>query len=402
MNFKAWKAMFIFMAFTMGTSMVSPLLPLYQESFSLSKGGTVLIFTIYTLTVLPSMLIFGPLSDQLGRKRVIWPSMVLGIMASGLMVSANSIFVIYVARLIQGLATGAFLGTCTAYVVDLADEEKKLIAAVLAGSSLRLGFGLGPGIAGLMSQYLPYPLQLPFVFHLTLLILGMIIFLTMPETIKNRRFQGISINLGVPAVHKMAIIFFVLPSGFILTVLDATVLSLAPLFINDIMGYRNLAVFGLAAFLVLAAGGVSQAPAAHMQPKKSIIFGAVLGALTLFLFFVSAQVQNVALIVIDCAVIGAANGLILKGGVTMCSLMVPPEERGRLLSTYYFCDYGGMLVPLGIGFLADKTGLFQAMLFLSLTIAFFVGILSLGTSRLLNYKYEEVINQKKLVRPPLN
>ncbi|MHB8170964.1 MAG: MFS transporter [Thermincolia bacterium] len=388
MNAQVWKAMFILMVFTLGTSMVSPLLPLYQEEFHLSKGGTVLIFAVYTLAVVPAMLLFGQLSDQVGRKRVIWLAMVLGILGSALLGSSHSANVLYLGRIVQGLAIGAFLGTCTAYVVDLADAGSKLIAAVLAGVSFRVGFGLGPGLAGVMAQYFPYPLNLTFFIHIVLMVLGTVVLFSIPETIISRHFRGISVNFGIPASQKRPFIFFVLPSAFILTVLDSSVLSLSPLFITDILGNSNLAVMGLVSFLVLAAGGVSQIPAAYIQPKRSIILGIIIGVASLYLFFVSAWSQNVYLIVVAAALIGAANGLIMKGGVTMCSLMVPPEERGRLLSTYYTCCYTGILVPLGIGYLANHIGLFAAMVALTFALTVLVGILSLGTSRLLIYRHE--------------
>lgn len=388
MNSKAWKAMFVLMVFTIGTSMVSPLLPLYKETFHLSQGSTTLIFAIYALAVLPTMLLFGQLSDQIGRKRVIWPAMILGITASALLGSSHSVVTLYLGRLAQGLGIGAFLGTCTAYVVDLADPKAKLIAAVMAGVSFRLGFGVGPGLAGAMAQYLPYPLQLTFGVHILLMIIAMVVLAATPETIEHRKFERISVDMGIPKDHKLPFVLFVLPSAFILTVMDSTVLSLAPSFLNDIMGFRNLAIIGLVSFLVLAAGGFSQILAVYFQPKRSIMIGLVVGVTSFYLFFLAVQLHNVFFIVIASALIGASNGLILKGGVTMCSLLVPQEERGRLISTLYAVCYSGILVPLGTGYLADRIGLFQAMMALVLFLTVILVILSF-TSRLLNYRYGE-------------
>ncbi|MBE3586053.1 MAG: MFS transporter [Thermoanaerobacter sp.] len=399
MGLHAWKAWLILMIFTLGTSIVSPLLPIYQHIFHLSKGSTVLIFAIYTLAVIPSMLLLGQLSDQLGRKRVIWPAMAALTTASILLGSAISPVTLYLGRLIQGLALGAFLGTCTAYVVDLAPPQAKALAAMLAAVSFRLGFGLGPGLAGVMAQYLPHPLSLPFLFHIFLMALGMIILHRTPETIANRQFRGISVSIGIPASQKAPFFLFIAPSAFILTVLDSTVLSLAPLFIVEILGYRNLAVIGLVSFLVLGAGGLSQIPAASVPPKKSIVLGLLWGTTSLYLFFLAARLQNVAFIVIASALIGAAAGLIVKGGVTLCSLIVPIQERGRLLSSFYTACYLGMLVPLGTGYLADRIGLFKAMLALCLTLTAIALILSLGTSRLVPCSLPEIKDSLKTQQP---
>lgn len=125
MNKNAWKAWFVLMVFTAGTSMVSPLLPLYQEEFGLSNGAVVLVFVIYTFAVTPSMLALGNLADQAGRKTVIWPAMLVLTFASLLLAGAPGPFALYLGRVLQGLALGAFLGNCTAYIVDLAESSQK-------------------------------------------------------------------------------------------------------------------------------------------------------------------------------------------------------------------------------------------------------------------------------------
>ncbi|MBE3588618.1 MAG: MFS transporter [Thermoanaerobacteraceae bacterium] len=399
MNQQTWKAWLILMFFTMGTSMVSPLLPLYQQHFHLSKGNTVLIFAIYTFAVTPSMLLLGQLSDQLGRKRVIWPAMITVTLASALLGSVADPATLYLGRLLQGFALGAFLGTCTAFVVDLASQGKKEQAAIFAGVSFRLGFGLGPGLAGIMARYFPHPLTLPFAFHFLLMLASMAILPGIPETITRRQFRGISIRIGIPASMRISFLLFIAPSAFILTVLDSTVLSLAPLFIVEILGNHNLAVIGLVSFLVLGAGGFSQIPAASVPPLKSVIMGLLGGTTGLYLFFLAAWLKNVAFIIVAAALIGAAAGLIVKGGVTLCSLLVPIHERGRLLSSFYTACYLGMVVPLGTGYLADRIGLFQAMLALCLALTAIALILSLGTSRLVPYSLPETEDPLRAQQP---
>ncbi|MCL6560321.1 MAG: MFS transporter [Firmicutes bacterium] len=383
MNKNAWKTWFVLMVFTVGTSMISPLLPLYQEKFNLSNGEIVLVFVIYTFAVVPSMLLLGNLADQVGRKKVIWPAMLLLTAASFLFAWPSGTFTLYLCRVLQGLAVGAFLGTCTAYVVDLAEPSQKAMAAVQAGVSLRLGFGIGPGVAGLIAQYMGNPLSLPFQLHVLLMLLGMGALVSMPETIDGNGFSGLRVKIGVPEEHRKAFFLFIAPSAFMLTVLDGTVLSLAPLFIVDVLSCRNFAVIGLVSFLVLAAGSWSQLLAANLHPKRSIISGVLLGAASLFLFLLSANVHRASIIVAAAVLIGASAGLIMKGGVTLCGLMVPPEDRSKLLSAYYVSCYLGLLVPLATGYISDSTGLFNALALLSTCLSVLAAALVLGASRIL-------------------
>ena len=53
---------------TMGTSTLTPLLPLYQRDFGLSTGTATLLFVTYTVTVCPTMLIAGNLADRRGDR----------------------------------------------------------------------------------------------------------------------------------------------------------------------------------------------------------------------------------------------------------------------------------------------------------------------------------------------
>ena len=171
---------------TMGTSTLTPLLPLYQRDFGLSTGTATLLFVTYTVTVCPTMLIAGNLSDRLGRKRLLLPAMAVMTLASLVFALAESVPLLFVGRVLQGLAIGGFLGVGAAFVVDHAKTESKALAAALAGVAFRVGFGLGPGIAGITAQYAPNPRHLIFEIHIVLMILGMIAVGTATETLFRR------------------------------------------------------------------------------------------------------------------------------------------------------------------------------------------------------------------------
>src|SRR5699024_8464947 len=70
----SWKALIGLLVLTMGTSILTPLLPLYMEEYDLSAGTGTLLFVVYTITVAPTMLIAGNLSDRLGRKQLLLPA----------------------------------------------------------------------------------------------------------------------------------------------------------------------------------------------------------------------------------------------------------------------------------------------------------------------------------------
>ena len=79
----SYLALVALLVFTMGTSIITPLLPLYQGTYHLSNGVLMLLFATYTATVVPTMLLAGNAADRLGRKRLAIPAMLVMTMASG-------------------------------------------------------------------------------------------------------------------------------------------------------------------------------------------------------------------------------------------------------------------------------------------------------------------------------
>ena len=60
----AWFAMMA------GTNLATPLYAVYEREFGFSSAVLTLVFATYALVLAPSLLLFGQLSDRLGRRRV--------------------------------------------------------------------------------------------------------------------------------------------------------------------------------------------------------------------------------------------------------------------------------------------------------------------------------------------
>ena len=60
----AWFAMMA------GSNVATPLYAIYEREFGFSKAVLTLVFATYALVLAPSLLLFGQLSDRLGRRRV--------------------------------------------------------------------------------------------------------------------------------------------------------------------------------------------------------------------------------------------------------------------------------------------------------------------------------------------
>lgn len=353
----SWFAFTALLIFTMGTSIITPLLPLYQDDFGLSNGTLTLLFATYSATVVPTMLVMGNMSDRIGRKRVMLPAMAALSLASLTFALADSVPMLFAGRVLQGLAIGGFLGVGTAFVVDHAQSDKRAWAANMAGFGFRLGFGLGPGLAGILAQYSSNPLHRPFEFHLALMVVAIAAVVVTPETIRHRRRARIQIRVGVPHDQRAGFATFLAPAAFLMSFLDATLLSVVPLYIVRTLGVDNLAVVGLVGFLILAMGGFAPFVVGRMDPRRAVILGVAASSLASLLVVAAAGAGTAVLVIVAAAVIGCTNGLILQGATAICGVSVPLQERGKLISALYMCCYAGTLPTVGLGYLSGVIGL---------------------------------------------
>ena len=363
MTRSSWTATIALLIFTMGTSIVTPLLPLYKSEFHLTNGQVTLLFATYTLTVVPTMLVMGGVSDRLGRKKVMAPAMVSITLAAIALGWASNVEMLFAGRVLQGLAIGSFLGVGTAFIVDHARPGEKAWSAVVAGLAFRLGFGLGPGMAGVIAQNSSQPIRAPFEVYLGLMVVAFVAFAITPETIRRAKASRgrWRIQVGVPAGQMAGFATFLAPAAFTLGFLDATLLSVVPLYMVSVLGVTNLAIVGLVGFLVLGLGGVTPLVARGVAPRPAVMWGVGGGAVASLLVVSASQVNSVALVLIAAAVIGLLNGLTLQGATAICGVSVPILERGKLLSALYMCAYAGTIPTIGLGYLSQAIGITAAL-----------------------------------------
>ena len=370
---RLWRTWLVLVLFALGTSLITPLIPLYQERLGFNDTVVTLFLGCYVLALVPSMLTLGQLSDQIGRKGVLFGALAVLACAQLILTTEPDLALILICRAMQGLATGAFFGTCTAFLVDAAPSAKRQFAAGLGSISVRLGLGSGPGIAGLIAQYGPADrrLSLPFQGHLVAIAIAALVVFFLPETITTRARRPIRLRLEVPAAERAVFWRVLVPSGMIFSLFDGVALSLLPVFEVRTLEVTNYALVGSAGFLVLVSGALSQTLAPRIAPARAIAWGVGLASLFSLGVVAAAPLGSITLMLIAVAATGACCGLVFKGGVDLCTQIAPPQDRGKLISSYYVaCYLGGFSVPLlVVGILADLIGLTGALACLSVAAA---------------------------------
>ena len=360
---RVWRTWLALVLFAAGTSLITPLIPLYKDRLDFGDTVVTLFLVCYVAALVPSMLTLGQVSDRVGRKGVLIGALVCLGLAQAFLTTEPPLGGLLVARAQQGLATGAFFGTCTAFLVDAAPAAERTWVSTLASVSVRGGLGLGPGLGGLFAEYVPHPLRTPFLFHLGAIVLAIALIATLPETVTERSRRRLTLKLGVPPEDRRVFWQVLVPSGMLFSLFDGVCLSLIPVFVVRELGITNYAFVGAAGFLVLVSGAVSQIVFRNLAPTPAIAWGLIVASVAFVGVVVGAPLDSAALVLISIAVTGAACGLVFKGGVDLCTRIAPPADRGKLISSYYVaCYLGGFSLPLLIvGILADLIGLTTAL-----------------------------------------
>src|SRR5687768_16375353 len=164
-----------------GFGMVIPVLPIYaqNEPFLASPWEIGLLVSIYSWMQFIFSPILGKLSDNYGRRPVLFISLLgsaLGYLVLGL---ANTLLLVFIGRVVSGI-TGGNISAAQAYIADVTTKENRAKGMALFGAAFGLGFVLGPAIGGVLSKY---GVHVPFYFAAILsLISAAAVYLVLPES----------------------------------------------------------------------------------------------------------------------------------------------------------------------------------------------------------------------------
>lgn len=169
----------------LGTDMYLPSLPEITRTFNTIDANTQLTLSAYMIGMGLGQLIFGPLSDSLGRKKLLVTGMFLGIFASLACAVAPSIAVLIGGRLVQGIAGGMGVVLARAIISDRVHGS----AAARAFSMLMLIIGVAPVIAPLIGGAIEQVSQWRTVFWTLVAIafVQSVVALNMPETLPKQK-----------------------------------------------------------------------------------------------------------------------------------------------------------------------------------------------------------------------
>jgi predicted MFS family arabinose efflux permease len=354
----------------LGTTLPTPLYDLYRQRFGFSELMITVIFATYAAGVIASLLLFGRISDQIGRRRMLLPGLALAALSAVAFLIADGLPLLIVGRVLSGLSAGIFTGTATATIVDLAAPERRARATLVATIANMGGLGCGPLLAGVLAQWAGSPLRLSFWVDLVLLLPASIAIWAMPEPVAVRsrprlRPQGLTVPAEMRATFVQAAL-----AGFAGFAVLGLFTAAAPAFLGQELGVTSPAVIGLVVFAVFAASMVGQVmlqlvAEALAMPAGCLALIAGMGSLAL-----GVALSSLALLVLGGVIAGFGHGLAFRAGLTAVTAGAPAEQRGDVASSFFVVMYVAIALPvIGVGILAQAIGLRPAGLIFAAAVA---------------------------------
>jgi len=138
----------------LGFGIIIPVLPELIVQSGAERFHLYVMLAVYSATSFFLSPLWGAWSDRIGRRPVLMIG-VLGYSLSFLLfgLSGGNLVLMYIARILGGIFSGATTSCAVAYVADITTPENRTKSMGLVGMSIGLGFIFGPAIGGLLSSY---------------------------------------------------------------------------------------------------------------------------------------------------------------------------------------------------------------------------------------------------------
>jgi MFS family permease len=340
-------AFFVLMAF--GT-VPTALWPLFEAHDGFGTTVVTIAFATMVVGAAASFLVFGHLSDRLGRRRLIIPALLVGIAGVLIITVWQALPGLLIGRFVNGIGIGLMASTATAYLSDLyyeahPDRRGSARPALIATAANLGGLAMGPVVAGLLAQFAPAPLVMPFA----LLGVGMLVFAILtgisPETV-DREQRGAERTARIAFRPKQGRIFIIgAASGLIAFAVFGLFSAVGAIITGQVLGLHAPLMAAASPFAVFAASAISQLALGARPLRFVITLGSILLAVGLALTSVTLFMPTLWMFLVAAVLAGAGGGLLFKAGLTISVTSAVQRSRAGVLALFFATVYLGMGIP---------------------------------------------------------
>ncbi|MGA2454841.1 MAG: MFS transporter [Solirubrobacteraceae bacterium] len=361
----------------------SPLYGVYQARWHFSTLVLTLVYGVYAIGVLSSLVLVGGLSDQTGRRPVLVGALLALLVSMGVFVAADSVAWLFVARAIQGLATGALLGAAGAALIDLHPRGDTRQAALVNGFASTAGIGGGALVSSAMVRFLPAQRVIPFVLVAMLIVALLWALRVLPEPVaRTTRVRLRPQSPSVPAATRGA--FLLAALGVLASwSIGGLYLALGPALAGALLHTHSELAGGAAVAALSLPAGLAQLAGRGLSNRALTAGGALLLALGMSLTAAALSGGSALLFLLATAVAGVGFGLAFMGALRHLTSAIPDGRRGGVMSAFYVVAYLAISLPaVAAGLAAPGLGLVDTFQVFSLGVVVLALLVAAGGLRI--------------------
>jgi MFS family permease len=373
----------VFVLFASAASAPTPMYVVFQREWGFPTSMLTVIFAVYVVGLIGSLLVLGGLSDHVGRRPVLATAIGLEALAFVLFIVAGQVTVLLAARVAQGIATGIAFSTVGATLVDLNPPHSPGRAGLVNGVAPIGGLALGALGSGALVEFAPAPTHLVFAVLLVGTGLAAVVIAFLPET--SARRPGVLASLvpvlGIPPRLRRDV-FALVPILVASWALGGLYLSLGPSVAVGLFGLSNHLIGGLLVTLLCGAGALTAFALRAWPGERVLAVSATLLSAGTALTIVGVEVHAVVLAGAGTLIAGVGFGASALASFGTLARLAGRGERSELLAAALVIAYLAFSLPaVAAGFATSAVGLHATMVVYSLGVVA-LGLMALAAQRL--------------------
>lgn len=141
----------IFLVF-LGISLVIPVMPSIMNELNISGAGVGYLTAAFAFTQLIFSPFTGRAADKFGRKIIIVIGLFIFAFSELLFGLGKTIEVLFLSRMLGGLAGAFIMPAVTAFIVDITTNKNRARSLGYMTAAINFGFIIGPGVGGVLAE----------------------------------------------------------------------------------------------------------------------------------------------------------------------------------------------------------------------------------------------------------
>jgi len=314
----------------MGVTIIAPVLPTIAKELSLTEKSVGYLISVFTLPGIFLAPFLGILSDRIGRKKVLIPSLFIFAIGGGICALSRDFTTLIIFRFIQGVGAAPLAAVNLTIIGDLFKGKDRIEAMGINASVLSVGTGLYPTIGGLVAIFGWY---YPFALSLLAIPVGLLVAFSLenPEPKSTEPMMTYLIkSFSLMKKFHILILFYSSTATFVL--LYGILIYYFPLFAEKKFTASPIAIgliISLASFGTIIGSFNAGRFARKLSSGKLIAIAYILYSISLALI---PLMPNIYTLVIPTFIYGFANGINIPNIQALISTAAPMEYRGAFMS----------------------------------------------------------------------